>query len=60
MINNEWGTQAPFVPGHDVIGSIMALGAQAKGLKVGQHVGIGWSSGSCKHCQQCISGHQNL
>src|SRR6516225_784212 len=61
MINNEWGmSRFPFVPGHEVIGRVTALGPQAKGLKVGQRVGIGWSSSSCMHCKQCLSGHQNL
>src|SRR5579859_1527802 len=61
MINNEWGmSRFPFVPGHEVIGRVTALGPQAKGLRIGQRVGIGWSSSSCMHCRQCLSGHQNL
>ncbi|QNK02638.1 NADPH-dependent aldehyde reductase Ahr [Dyella telluris] len=61
MINNEWGmSRYPFVPGHEVIGRITALGTEAKGLRIGQRVGIGWSSASCMHCKQCLSGHQNL
>lgn len=61
MINNEWGmSRYPFVPGHEVIGRVTALGPQAKGLRIGQRVGIGWSSASCMHCKQCLSGHQNL
>jgi uncharacterized zinc-type alcohol dehydrogenase-like protein len=61
MISNQWGmSRFPFVPGHEVVGRITALGAQAKGLKVGQRVGIGWTAGSCMHCHQCLSGHQNL
>ncbi|WP_199096821.1 NAD(P)-dependent alcohol dehydrogenase [Dyella sp. ASV21] len=61
MINNEWGfSRYPFVPGHEVIGRVTALGPQAKGLKIGQKVGIGWTAESCMHCRQCLSGHQNL
>jgi uncharacterized zinc-type alcohol dehydrogenase-like protein len=61
MIENEWGmSRFPFVPGHEIIGRVTALGPQAKGLKVGQRVGIGWSASSCMHCKQCLSGHQNL
>lgn len=61
MIDNEWGfSQYPLVPGHEVIGHVHALGsaAQNKGLKVGQRVGIGWTSSSCGHCDACISGNQ--
>ncbi|MEO8748260.1 MAG: NAD(P)-dependent alcohol dehydrogenase [Rhodanobacter sp.] len=61
MLRNEWGnTQYPFIPGHEVIGTVSALGAQAKGLQVGQHVGVGWTAESCMHCRQCLSGNQVL
>jgi uncharacterized zinc-type alcohol dehydrogenase-like protein len=61
MIDNEWGmARFPFVPGHEVIGRVTSLGEQAKGLTVGQRVGIGWTASSCMHCHPCLSGHQNL
>ena len=61
MINNEWGmSRFPFVPGHEVVGRVIGLGPQAKGLKLGQRVGIGWTAETCMHCRQCLSGHQNL
>ena len=61
MINNEWGNaRYPFIPGHEVVGRVVALGAQAKGLSVGQRVGIGWTAESCMHCRPCLSGDQNL
>lgn len=61
IIDNDWGISSyPVVPGHEVIGTIVALGTEAKGLKVGQRVGVGWGSGSCMHCRQCMSGDQNL
>ena len=61
MIDNEWGmSRFPFVPGHEVIGRVIAVGSHAKGVKVGQRVGIGWTAESCMHCHQCLSGHQNL
>ena len=61
MLDNEWGrTQYPFVPGHEIVGTIAAVGAQAKGLKVGMRVGVGWFTGSCMHCRSCIGGEQHL
>jgi uncharacterized zinc-type alcohol dehydrogenase-like protein len=61
MINNEWGNaRYPFIPGHEVVGRVVALGAQAKGLSMGQRVGIGWTAESCMHCRPCLSGDQNL
>lgn len=61
MLDNDWGMTAyPFVPGHEAVGTITALGANAKGLKVGQRVGVGWSAYSCLSCPECISGQHNL
>ena len=59
--NNDWGiSQYPAILGHEVVGRVTALGPNAKGLKVGQRVGVGWNSGSCMHCRQCMSGSHHL
>ncbi|HWV99420.1 MAG TPA: NAD(P)-dependent alcohol dehydrogenase [Candidatus Acidoferrum sp.] len=61
MLDNEWGmSQYPFVPGHEVAGTVVALGEGAKGLKIGQRVGLGWFSHSCLACHECLSGEQHL
>lgn len=61
MLNNDWGISAyPFVPGHEVIGKVVAAGPQAKRVKVGDTVGLGWYAGSCLTCRQCLTGNQNL
>ncbi|MBF7687373.1 NADPH-dependent aldehyde reductase Ahr [Acinetobacter rathckeae] len=61
MINNEWGMSSyPVVAGHEVIGKVVRLGSGAKGLKLGQRVGIGWTAGSCGACDSCIGGEQVL
>jgi alcohol/geraniol dehydrogenase (NADP+) len=39
---------------------VTALGEHAKGLQVGQRVGLGWTASSCMHCRQCLSGDQHL
>lgn len=53
-------TQYPFVPGHEIIGTVEALGESVTHLKLGQRVGVGWHAGSCMHCQQCMNGDHNL
>src|SRR3954462_14227025 len=41
-LNNDWGnSQYPAILGHEVIGRITAVGPNAKGLQVGQRVGVG-------------------
>jgi uncharacterized zinc-type alcohol dehydrogenase-like protein len=61
VMNNEWGISSyPVIPGHEVIGKIVALGNNAKGLQIGQRVGVGWGSASCMHCAECLNGEGNL
>lgn len=61
VLNNDWHVSTyPAVLGHEAIGRITAVGSHVKGLAVGQRVGVGWNSGSCMHCAQCIGGEQNL
>jgi len=61
MLDNEWGfTRYPFVPGHEVVGTISAIGERVKNLQVGQRVGLGWFSRSCTTCDWCMSGDHNL
>jgi uncharacterized zinc-type alcohol dehydrogenase-like protein len=61
MLGNEWGmTIYPFVPGHEVSGRVGAVGASVKNVKVGDRVGLGWYSGCCMICPQCMSGDHNL
>lgn len=61
MKNNEWGiTQYPFIGGHEVAGTVKAVGEQVKHVKVGQHVGLGWHSDYCQQCEPCYSGDHNL
>ena len=61
MIDNEWGFSGyPVVGGHEVVGSVVALGPNAKGLKLGQKVGLGWMSGSCQSCKSCLGGEPQL
>lgn len=61
MLNNDWGmTKFPFVAGHEATGTVVALGSGARGLQLGQRVGVGWSAYSCLSCPQCIAGDHNL
>lgn len=50
------GIQFPRVPGHEVAGTIDALGAGVKKWKVGDRVGVGWHGGHCDYCASCRRG----
>jgi uncharacterized zinc-type alcohol dehydrogenase-like protein len=61
LISNDWGiSQYPFIPGHEIVGTVAALGGDVKSLAVGQRVGLGWQSNSCGICEWCVKGMENL
>src|SRR5581483_2696736 len=51
------GIQYPRVPGHEVAGTIDAVGAGVKGRTIGQRVGVGWHGGNCGYCDACRHGN---
>ncbi len=50
----------PLVPGHQVVGSVLATGAGVAGLEAGQRVGVPWLGGSCGRCEYCRTRRENL
>ncbi|MFK7799937.1 MAG: NAD(P)-dependent alcohol dehydrogenase [Aureispira sp.] len=61
MINNDWRTTTyPLVPGHEIVGEVVAVGAAVKQVKIGDKVGVGWFSASCMSCQECMEGVHHL
>ena len=61
ILHNEWGnSKFPVVPGHEAIGKVTAVGRSAKVVSPGQTVGLGWNSGSCMACPQCLAGDHNM
>ncbi len=61
MMNNEWDDSVyPLVPGHEVVGTVAQVGANVRHLKIGDTVGLGWFSGSCKVCGHCLSGNPHM
>ena len=50
------GIQYPRVPGHEVVGTLEAVGSQVPDWKVGTRVGVGWHGGHCGHCDRCRRG----
>jgi D-arabinose 1-dehydrogenase-like Zn-dependent alcohol dehydrogenase len=50
------GMTFPRVPGHEVIGTIDAIGPEVHGWSPGERVGVGWHGGNCGHCDPCRHG----
>jgi uncharacterized zinc-type alcohol dehydrogenase-like protein len=60
-IENYYGiTTFPFVPGHEIVGNVVAVGANVSGLIPGDRVGIGWQGRSCGECDWCRKGETQL
>ena len=57
IARNEWhGTTYPCVPGHEIIGRIVKIGARVNKFKVGDSAGVGCMVDSCRTCESCKDG----
>lgn len=58
---NEWFEGIfPMVPGHEIVGRIIAIGNHVKKHKIGDYAGVGTMVDSCRQCGDCTSGHENF
>jgi alcohol dehydrogenase, propanol-preferring len=61
IVDGDLPAHAPaVVPGHEVVGRVVARGPQAKRFAIGQRVGIPWLAHSCGHCPYCAIDRENL
>jgi uncharacterized zinc-type alcohol dehydrogenase-like protein len=55
--HNDWGHSVyPLVPGHEIIGRVLSVGAAVTRFKLGDAVGVGCMVDSCRHCEACEQG----
>jgi len=53
------GVKLPFIPGHETVGKVVALGPEAKGVAVGDHrLVYPWAG--CGKCKHCLSGNDHM
>ncbi len=52
--------RSPVVPGHEVVGHVVAAGERAVGAGVGETVGVAWLRATCGACRWCRRGRENL
>ena len=50
----------PVVPGHQVVGRVVAMGSGVKGITSGDRVGVAWIYSACGTCRFCLAGYENL
>ncbi|HEY6906638.1 MAG TPA: alcohol dehydrogenase catalytic domain-containing protein, partial [Ignavibacteriaceae bacterium] len=50
----------PLIPGHEIVGQIVKVGANVKKFNVNERVGIPWLGYTCGHCRYCKRGQENL
>jgi uncharacterized zinc-type alcohol dehydrogenase-like protein len=61
MARNEWGQSIyPMVPGHEIVGRVIAVGGQVTKFKAGQIAAVGVIVDSCRHCAPCGKGEEHF
>lgn len=60
ILDGEVGANYPIVPGHEIVGRVVAIGADVEGMRLGQRLGVPWLGASCGHCAYCRAGRENL
>jgi len=50
----------PLIPGHQVVGRVERVGAEASRFRVGDRVGVAWLHSTCGNCAFCLHGKENL
>ena len=60
IIDGELPCRRPaIVPGHEVVGRVVAMGSGATRFRIGERVGIPWLGGTCGNCGYCTAGRYN-
>ncbi len=60
--NGDWPIKPnpPFIPGHEAIGIVFAVGAGVTVVKEGDRVGVPWLYSACGHCEYCLSAWETV
>lgn len=60
VADGEIAAHYPVVPGHEIVGRVIAIGPDAADIAIGDRVGVPWLGRTCGMCPYCRSGHENL
>jgi len=50
----------PFIPGHEAVGLVVAVGAEVSLVKEGDRVGVPWLYSACGHCEYCLTARETV
>lgn len=61
-VRGDWPTPPtlPFVPGHEGVGTVVAVGEDVTRVRVGDQVGNAWLASACGQCEHCQTGWETL
>ncbi|WP_457584777.1 alcohol dehydrogenase AdhP [Ensifer canadensis] len=61
-VNGDWPVKPkpPFIPGHEGVGFVSAIGAGVRRVKEGDRVGVPWLHSACGYCPYCRTGWETL
>jgi len=60
VVDGDLHGPLPIIPGHEIVGRVVALGADVENISVGDRIGVPWLAGACGVCSYCRSGRENL
>lgn len=61
VVEGELPTRrSPVIPGHQVVGVVVKVGARVENFATGERVGVAWLHKTCGRCRFCLSGRENL
>ena len=50
----------PLIPGHEIVGTVAAVGSAVKAFRQGERIGVPWLGSTCGVCRYCARGQENL
>lgn len=61
-VDGDWPVKPglPFIPGHEAVGHVVAVGPGVSDLREGDFVGVAWLHDACGVCEYCITGWETL
>ncbi|HEY0120272.1 MAG TPA: alcohol dehydrogenase AdhP [Rhizobium sp.] len=61
-VDGDWPVKPkpPFIPGHEGVGHVVAVGSGVRHVKEGDRVGVPWLYTACGHCKHCLGGWETL